>query len=311
MHGFLCWGGLLAQHGYGVLLDKRVKSDIPTAIEIVAVGRSYSAFLVAFVLVYGWGVKSAVLMAPIQGDRFQAVMITSMATLLILIKFLVERLFGIGGGSYIQSYTGYRHLTLITQQILNELSQLSFAASVAAMVYIIAWRPRFHRYVAMAIFVSLLVATFFGGSRAFGVLMAFAYLVCVSIYVCNFHIRHLLILAVAGFMLFMLAGVIRAGHGFGLLMLAPFQGGEFFSVFVNSVDFLRKSAEGGIIAPWQFYWVDILRFIPQQFWGFEKLDPSVWYVKTYYPDFHGEGGGVGVRCDCRVDHGLRGGRCIR
>lgn len=288
-------GLVLAQHGYGTLQDQRVADDMPTSAEIVAVGASYLAFLVGFALGYGGRIKPATSsMAPVQSDRLQAVMITAVAALLILFNFLGERLLGAGEGeSYIDSYAVHRHLPLVTQQILNGLGQFGFAASLAAMVFILAWKPHLHRYVALALSVLLLDAIFSGGSRTLGFLLAFAYLICVSIYVRSFQTRHFFILAAAGLMLFVFAGVLRADKGFDALMLAPFQGGEFLSVFINSVDLLRQSAAGGgIDAPWQLYWVDVLRLIPQQLLWFEKLDPSVWYVATYYPEFHDAGGGL-------------------
>ncbi len=302
-------GLVLAQHGYGVLQDQRVVDDMPTSAEIVAVGASYLAFLGGFALGYGGRIKPATFsMAPVQSDRFQAVMITAVAVLLILFNYLGERLLGAGEGeSYIDSYAVRRHLPLVTQQILNGLAQFGFAASLASMVFILAWKPHLHRYVALLVSVLLLDAIFSGGSRTLGFLLVFAYLICFSIYVRSFQTRHFFILAVAGLMLFVFAGVLRADSGFDGLMLAPFQGGEFFSVFINSVDLLRKSAEGGgIDIPWQLHWVDVLRFIPQQLLWFEKLDPSEWYVATYYPEFYDAGGGLAFGAIAESGLGMTG-----
>lgn len=288
-------GLVLAQQGYGTLQDRRVVDDIPSSKEMVAVGGCYLAFLASFALAYSSRVKPTIsLTAPVQSNRLQVVIITVLAVLLTLFIFLSKRLLDAGEGeSYIDSYAAIRHLPLAAQQMLNALAQLGFSAGIASMVYVLAWRPHLHRYVALAVSVLLLDAILAGGSRANGFLLAFAYLICVSIYVRSLQTRHFFLLAVAGFMLFVFAGVLRADHGFDALMLAPFQGGEFLSVFINSVDLLRKPAEGGgIDAPWQLYWVDVLRLIPQQFLWFEKLDPSVWYVATYYPEFHDAGGGL-------------------
>lgn len=288
-------GLVLAQHGYGALQDQRVMDDIPASAEIVTVGACYLAFIAGFALFYGWRRKVAPSsMAPVMSDGLQALMISAIAGLLIFINFLGGSLLGVGAGeSYIDSYTQLRQLPLEAQQIMNGLAQSGFAASLAAMVFLIAWKPRLHRYVALAVFVLLLSATFSGGSRTFGFLLAFSYMVCFSIYVQKFKIRHLFLLAAVGLLLFIFAGILRADDGFDALMLAPFQGGEFFSVFTNSVDLSRRIAEGGSPdIPWQIYWVDLLRFIPQQFLGFEKLDSAVWYAKTYYPEFHDAGGGL-------------------
>jgi hypothetical protein len=288
-------GLVLAQHGCGVLQDNRVMNDFPASSEIVTVGACYLAFIAGFAIFYGWRRKVApASMAPVMSNWLQVLVISAIAGLLIFSKFQGGSLLGVGAGkSYIDSYTQLRHLPLVAQQIMNGLVQSSFAASLAVMVFLMAWKPPLHRYVALAVFVLLLSATFSGGSRTFGFLLAFSYMVCFSIYVQKIKIRHLVLLAVVGLLLFIFAGVFRANGGFDALMLAPFQGGEFFSVFINSVDLPRRIAEGGNQdIPWQICWVDLFRYIPQQFFGFEKLDPSVWYTKTYYPEYYDAGGGL-------------------
>jgi oligosaccharide repeat unit polymerase len=288
-------GLVLAQYGCGVLQDQRVVDDIPDSAEIVTAGASYLAFIAGFAIFYGWRRKvTPSLMIPVMSNWLQVLIISTIAGLLIFIKFLGCGLLGVGAGeSYIDSYTQLRHLPLVVQQIMNGLAQSSFAASLAAMVFLMAWKPRLHRYVALAVVVLLLNVTFSGGSRTFGFLLAFSYMVCFSIYVQKIKISHLFLLTVVGLLLFIFAGILRTDDGSDALMLAPFQGGEFFSVFTNSVDLSRRIAEGGSSeVPWQIYWADLLRFVPQQFIGFEKLDPAVWYVKTYYPEFYDAGGGL-------------------
>lgn len=288
-------GLVLAQHGYGVLQDIRVVDDIPTSAEIVAVGASYLAFLGGFALFYRRRRKviqsSAVF---VRSDGILVLLSVVIAGLLIFTSFLVGDLLGIGGSeSYIDSYAQLRQLPPVVQQITSSLAQTAFSASLAVMVFIISWKPSLHRYVAFVIFILLLWATFSGGSRTFGFLLAFAYVVCISIYVRGFKTRHLLWVAIVGVALFIFAGVFRADGGFNALLLTPFQGGEFVSLFINSVDLYRKSGDGsGFDVPQQIYWVDILRFIPQQILAIEKIDPAVWYVSNYYPDFYEMGGGL-------------------
>lgn len=288
-------GLILAQHGYGVLQDQRVVDVPPTSPEIIAVGGGYLAFLSGFALIYGWRRKCTPSPVPtVKGDGLQVFIVSAIAVFLILIYYLVRNVLGVGSGeSYIDSYTQLRDLPLGVQQTLNILASMGFAASLAAMVFMISWRPRLHRYIGLAVFILLLWATLSGGSRTYGFLLAFAYVICVSIYVRKFKATYVKSLMALGLMLFIFAGVYRADRGFDALMLAPFQGGEFLTLFINSIDLARHAAEtGGLDATWQLYWTDVLRLIPQQLLWFEKLAPSVWYVETLYPEFHDAGGGL-------------------
>ncbi len=288
-------GLTLAQHEYGALQDSRVVNDAPTSSEIVIVGICYLVFLAGFGYFYRWRrntIQSSTVL--VMSNGYQVFFAVIIASLMISLSFLFQDLLGLdGGSSYIDSYVELRHLPRAVQQIMNGLAQSGFAASLAAMVFIISWRPHFHRYVALAILVFLLVVTFSGGSRTFGFLLAFAYVICVSIYVKRIKIHHLFLLAIVGLFLFTFSGVFRAGDDINTIILAPLQGGEFVSLFINSIDLHRESVDGwGIVVPWQIQWVDILRFVPQQILPFDKTDPAVWYASNYYPDFYAMGGGL-------------------
>jgi hypothetical protein len=294
------FGLLLAQHGYGVLQDQRVIDDSPVSREIVYVGACYLVFLAGFTLVYAWQrnrvTKSPVLI--IRADWSQVLTVVVGATLVFFANFLPRLLLGVEQAeSYGGSYTVLLQFPLLIQQLTGVLSQIEFSIFLAAIIFTIAWKPHFHKYVAIIVLGLLLNAVLSGGSRTFGFLLAFAYVVCLSIYVKRFKVVHLVLMAVIGLVLFTLAGVLRSGSdGFGAGILNLFQGGEFFSIFINSIDLLRRSAEaGGLDIARKLYSVDFLRFIPQQVLGIvgaEKLDPAVWYATTYYPNYYEVGGGL-------------------
>ncbi|MEW6292614.1 MAG: hypothetical protein AB1544_04840 [Pseudomonadota bacterium] len=286
-------GWILAQQGYGVLQDQRAIDDYPLSSEIVYVGTCYLAFLVGFALVYGWR-RAVVTKSPvlIKADWLQVLTVVVGAALVLSANFLSRFLLGVEQAeSYIDSYTQLRQFPLLIQQIMGVLSQIEFSILLAAMVFTIAWKPHLHRYVAIVVLGILLSAVLSGGSRTFGFLLAFAYVVCLSIYIKRFNVIQLALMAGVGLVLFVFAGVLRSGAGTGMLTLL--QGGEFFSLFINSVDMLRQSAKaGGLDIVGDLYFVDFLRFIPQQVLWVEKLDPAVWYVTTYYPAYYEEGGGL-------------------
>lgn len=289
-------GWILAQHGYGVLQDQRVIDDNPVSSEMVYVGACYLVFLAGFALVYGWQ-RNIVTKSPvlIKADWLQVFTVVVGAALVLSANFLPRLLLGVEQAeSYSGSYTQYRQFPLLIQQLMGVLSQIEFSIFLATMVFTIAWKPHLHRYVAIAVLGVLLSAVLSGGSRTFGFLLAFAYVVCLSIYVKRFKVVHLALMAGVGLVLFTFSGILRSGGAeFGVGILTLLQGGEFFSLFINSVDLLRHSAEvGGLDVDGHLYLVDLLRFIPQQVFGFEKLDPAAWYAKTFYPAFYEEGGGL-------------------
>lgn len=289
-------GWILAQHGYGVLQDQRVIDDNPVPTEMVYVGTCYLVFLAGFALVYGWQ-RNKVTKSPvlIKADWLQVFTVVVGAALVLSANFLPRLLLGVEQAeSYSGSYAQYRQFPLLLQQLMGVLSQIEFSIFLAAMVFTIAWKPHLHRHVAIAVIGVLLSAVLSGGSRTFGFLLAFAYVICLSIYVKRFRVVHLSLMAGIGLVLFTFSGILRSGgDGFGAGILTLLQGGEFFSLFINSVDLLRHSAEaGGLDVDGHLYLVDFLRFIPQQVSGFEKFDPAAWYAKTYYPAFYEEGGGL-------------------
>lgn len=288
-------GLVLAQHGFGALQDQRVMDDFPSSEEIVLVGQSYLAFLAGFALIYGWQ-RSLVTtsIAPVRGDRFQVLVVLGVTAVAFLANYMGKLLFGINEAkSYGESYSQILQYPKVVQQIMSSLAQIEFSVCLAFVVFMMAWKPTLHKYVVVAILGLLLSTVFSGGSRTFGFLLAFAYVVCFSIYVQPIKDKHLLLVGGTSLALFIFAGVFRANNGFDALALTPFQGGEFSSLFINSIDLLRKTAEvGGLNAPGQLFWVDILRFIPQQFLEFEKMDPAIWYVTTYYPEYYEMGGGL-------------------
>lgn len=289
-------GWILAQQGYGGLQDQRVIDNNPVSSEMVYVGACYLVFLAGFALVYGWQ-RNIVTKSPmlIKASWLQVFTVVVGAALILSANFLSKLLLGVEQAeSYSASYTQYRQFPLLVQQLMGGVSQIEFSILLASMVFTIAWKPHLHRYVAIAVLGVLLSAVLSGGSRTFGFLLAFAYVVCLSIYIKHFKVTHLALIGWVGLVLFTLSGVLRSGdNGFGGGILTLLQGGEFFSIFLNSVDLLRHFTEtGGLDIAGYLYSVDFLKFIPQQVLGVEKLDPAVWYAKTYYPEFYTAGGGL-------------------
>ena len=63
---------------------------------------------------------------------------------------------------------------------------------------------------------------------------------------------------------------------------------------MNAVVELQRAAESGSVGTLStaFYYADFAALLPQQIAPFVKVDPSVWYVNTFYPEYAAQGGGL-------------------
>lgn len=192
---------------------------------------------------------------------------------------------------YAETYARFDRLPLWQRQILGGLEQLWWPLLLLAMTHLVAWKARAHLLVLGLVVGGLGITVIAGGSRSSGFLAVVAYLVLLSLYVKPVRARYLVVAAVAGLVLFSLAGILRPGSGWaGRIPLL--QEGEFVSLFINPVDFLRRTLDGrGQPLP-HAYLIDLMRLVPQQFLPVRKVDPSIWYMATFYPKYLATGGGM-------------------
>lgn len=285
-------GFWLAHLGIGEIRDSRISSGFDPA-PIEEVQFIFLCFAASFAVAY----RATRKFGPGRRDHRREAMrstrtLTWFAVSLAVGLPLIQVAIGGKSEDYISSYTGLRSMPLIVQQLFGIAAQLSFSSLVAAIVFAVAARPEHHARVALLIGVYVAYATLAGGSRSTAFLCFFAYLVAASIYVRSFSMRRIVAMGAPALALFMLAGLLRDQASEGSY-LGVLQGGEFTSLFVNSVDLKERFDSGfGSEVRFAFYLVDVIRIIPAQIVGDVKLDPATWYVETFYPDFHDAGGGL-------------------
>lgn len=287
-------GIVLSRNGIGELHEYRLFGSDPLPGEVAIVGLSYLGFLVGFVSSYYLVInKRSSSFSVVRGGLDHTLVVVVIAIMLLGVNWMMPMLLSVGEAeNYIDHYTLYRSQPLIIQQVAGALSQFELVIALALVSYVVAWKPRMLPMVIFVIGGILVWSTFSGGSRAFGYLLTFGTLIVALIY-SRFRPSYgqLVTLALIAGALFVFAGVWRGGMSYGSILLAPFQGGEFFSVYINSVDLLRKQVDGSLPEiPSQIYMVDLLRYIPQQLLGVGKIDPGVWYVQTFYRDYYELGG---------------------
>lgn len=210
------------------------------------------------------------------------------------------------GDDYISSYTQLRSAPVFIQQFSGIGSQVQLALTIAAVSFAVAAWPKRHIYVAFALFANIAFTVVAAGSRTNAFLAFLAYIIAASIYVPAFRVRRAALLAIPMLILFLLAGLLRAGESDAGLF-SFFFNSEFTAVFVTPLDLHLRFPDGfSGQAPFNIYTVDLSRFIPSQFLPFEKIDPTAWYANTFYDAYSALGGGFafGVMAEIVLGQGI-------
>ena len=299
LYAFLPLLGIwFASMGIGSLTDQRLGNEVPDSGLVLSVGSSYAAFMLAFAWVYARQ-RASRSRCEVIWEVPTSLDIRALVVLVVVIKLglLVFR-FMLGADDsedYISSYITLRDQSLLIQQLSGLLAATDFAATVLLIVAAVAYAPRFHALIAALVCLQIVTAIAAGGSRSSAFLYAFAFVVARTAYGRRLRSSLLAIYGVGGLVVFLVAGVIRAGieAGEGPLILQFFQSGEFISVFYNALDLLDRRDDSDLLAvKVGVYFVDVLRLIPQQIIGDLKVDPATFYVNTFYPEFSDAGGGL-------------------
>jgi hypothetical protein len=298
LYSFLPLAGIwLADLGIGSLRDQRLGNEVPDLRLVTAVGTCYAAFMVAFAVTYAlrWcgglrGVNAAQVPSP--GEVIATI------ALLVAVKLgmlAVQLHLDVEGTDYIGSYAALRGQSVLVQQLVGLLTAIEFTVTVLSIVAFVARAPKFHGVVALLIVAHIAWSIAGGGSRTLAFLSAFAFIVSRSIYDPRLRPATVAAYALFGVAAFLVAGLVRAGFDESetSLSLQLLQSGEFLSVFYNALDLLDRLGDAELsVLNVGLYAVDVLRLVPQQLIGELKIDPAVFYVSTFYPEFSEAGGGL-------------------
>lgn len=293
-------GIALAGWDIGELHDSRLGATVPETASVARVGLMYLLFLAGFALAYGFvharpGATPAPdpIERPSRGDLWIAVALFVAVKGIILIS---RAALGIQQGEdYLATYMEFAGQPLIVQQLAGILTASELSATILVIVVVMARHPRWHVWVAVLVLVQIGVAIAAGGSRSNAFACALAYVVARSL--CDRRMRLSFVVAAggAGLALFLLAGLLRQNRlgGDDVSGLYLLQGGEFLSIFYNSLDLSERLQDfDSAVLRAGLYAVDILRVLPRQIVGDLKIDPAMFYVSTFYPDFSESGGGL-------------------
>lgn len=293
LYGWLPFIGIyMNRQGIGEILDTRYEIGEFTDDQVFFAGLAYFLFLLGFACVYRLTRRYHVVVKTIRVPEVKEIRALGYGLVFVfLTDFAVRTIADVPvAASYIESYTVLRNLPLILQQFIATAERLQFTFFLALMVFTIAKAPKLHRLWTAAVAGILALSAVAGGSRSGAALCALSYLLCYMILVRRLKPSTWVTMTLVGLVLFLLAGQIRGGVS-ETTAISGLQSGEFSSVFINALD-IMKQKQMVVDFDVPLYTLDLARVVPQQLLWFDKLDPSVWYVSTFYPGFAMAGGGL-------------------
>lgn len=286
-------GFLLDAFDFGVIADSRLVQGF-TLDEVNEVQGVYLAFYTSFLIGYLYFRRyQSVSVVSKDVEHKQEVVYILFGTLMTyVITQVIGAIYGANVTDYISSYTALSSAPLLVQQIQNVLTQAHLSFSICFIVYTCHSYPAFRKYILIWIFSLIAYATMTGGSRSYAFILFLSFIISISFF-SRFNFFMLLKSALMMLILFSVAGLFR-NTDVDLNMLNIFLTGEFTSLFINALD-LNRYPSDYFDTEFRFtlYFADVIRVIPAQLIGVEKLDPAKWYAETFYSEYQYAGGGFG------------------
>ena len=291
--------------------DGRFSSAQPSAAEMASITWWYAIYLVAFCAAY-------LLVRPRHSTRREPVhppgraLIIAAVLLLLVSKlfFLVLAMFyNLRAGSYSEQYILVRSLPLVLRQLANVFEGMSVSLQIIILAALFCYyhRTKWIIVIFVAALGGFVVMARGGRTELFVVVLAALQLR--DQLVRRIPAKVIAIVAVAGFALYMMMGILRQDdRQFRMLHVEEITAGytDFEGIFANAYDLKYiLNISGAFRGQPALLFADIAAVIPQQFLPFAKTSASYWYVTTYYPISFAEGGGMafGVVSEAIVGYG--------
>lgn len=279
--------------------DSRLLLSQPSPTETATVGWYFVAYFVAFLAAYVL-VRGTCRIEKIRIPRPDVRTLLALVALYAGVKgfFVFLKLYCDirNPETYVDSYLLYANLPLIIQQLVNHLRGIDLTLQIILMAYL-TFNFQKHKYSILGwIVLELLGLWAYGiGTRTGLFVLIASLLITYHFAVKPFKARSAAILGLAAIVLFVLLGVLRDQPM--LYADSPKNplayDSEFDSLFATSYDLLYvKGNNGSSSLTWTFYVSDFLNLVPQQFLPIQKVDPTRWYLETYYPAYAASGGGL-------------------
>ncbi len=280
---------------YTILNDNRLLQLQPSASEVASAGWLYVAFLASFAVVYlavrGRAEPPRSGGGTISRDRLKLMigiyLLFSLLTVLIVAPIRSE--------TYEGGIAAVNALPLVMRQFMKLWEGWSILLTLGLRVWLFQDFERRKWIIAAWIGYELLLVLSKLGSRTALAISLVSSFMLYHLLVRPIRVRTAILGATAGLTGFLALGVVRAYQGFGTAgqWSSGNAGGEFEVLFGNVVDIKQRLLSGEIRPlPIGFHLADLLAPFPSQILPFEKFDPAVWYIQSFYPEAAERGAGL-------------------
>jgi|GEM_PF-4516627 len=295
---------------YSPWTDGRIVGLGPTPSQLATVTWFYVIYLLCFSVTYLL-VRPPVAVSRVTvekpPDTAMFVVIAALLASIRLIMAAIGTVYNTHAASYIEEYAVIQQLPHLVRQFV---AWYLGSEQTLQMMFVLALLCHYRRtkpllFAILAIWVAVNLSRPGARVTLFFVLLAAA--ISYERLIRRIRLRTLLVAAVAGLIVSMAIGVLRADRGAGMnLTEVTHTYTEFEGIFANAIDLLYiKHAEGAFIGHPTLYLADVIGVVPQQFVPFTKTSAADWYASTYYPAYYNAGGGLafGVVPEAIVGHG--------
>ncbi len=222
---------------------------------------------------------------------------------------LVQILFGVNlKPSYAYLEVGANALPLIVQQLTTKIMGFQIVIDVCIILILVSkFHIKSYRYLLIAWISLVLVDTLITlGSRSGAAILLLTWFIAHQRLRASVNYVKTLIISVLFLIAILTYGILREGAtGVDTFKLIFTMSNEFQSLFTTAFDLIQRRESGLLPSiPWEFYFADLLRIIPQQLLPFDKIDQSEWYLELIGLRGTGQGYMFGVLSEGAVGFGV-------
>ncbi len=199
-------------------------------------------------------------------------------------------------------------LPLIVQQFTTKIMGFQSVIDVCIILILVS---KFHinayRYLLIAWISLVLIDTLITlGSRSGVAILLMAWFIAHQRLRANLNYVKILIISILFLIVILTYGIHREGvTGVDTFKLIFTMSNEFQSLFTTTFDLISRREAGFLPSmPWEYYFADFLRIIPQQLLPFDKIDQSEWYLELLGLRGTGQGYMFGVLSEGAVGFGV-------
>lgn len=278
--------------------DLRLYIAQPTTEELGYIAWLYITHLASFAAVYLLvrGTLKSTRRVVVPADDGLLYAAISMYLAIVVFQAVVDVAFDLRASDYQETYLLTRRLPLLLAQIYSHLGGAKFVVELVALAMLFR---RFDQYKVL-IFIWLAMITLLTlaslGQRTQMVLSLLAAAMTYHYLVKPISLKMVAIGGTALLTVFTIHGILR-----GMVFeydLDPdanlfTYNSEFEALFANAYDLNSRRLRDELPdLPLAFFVDDFLAVVPQQISPFQRINPSFWYVETFYPEFADLGGGL-------------------